>query len=763
MDNAGQIPIIVLFRQEAENQSAILTSGLLTLERDASAELLDALMRAAHSLKGAARIVGIDAGVRVAHAMEDCFTAAQKGKITLGSDAGDVLFKAVDLFGRIAQTPESDLDKWKGACRAEVDEMVEMLKAVSQGREIQIKTTPPASQAASDGAPTAATPASASVPPPPAPQPRADAIPGSAATQDRVLRVTASNLNRLLGLAGESLVESRWLRHHAEALQRLKRQQWKLSRMIEDLREDLAGASVGDRVAIRISEAQQQAVACVQSVSDRHAEIEQFSRRSSTLAYSLYQHALASRMRPFRDALQPFPRLVRDLARSLGKEVRIELAGESTLVDRDVMERIESPLDHLVRNSIDHGIEMPMERLLAGKTSEGCLRIEARHSAGFLLVMVQDDGRGVDLKNLRMRVLDRKLTTLDVVEKLSDEELLQFLFLPGFSMREQVTEISGRGVGLDIVLTASKAMGGNVRVFTTQGRGTRFQMQLPLTLSVLRSLIVEVAGEPYAFPLARVQTALRVSRKDVETLEGRDHIPYNGRRVGLVSAHQVLGRGGIPPGDSMPVVVIGDDNHQFGVAVDRFIGERELVVQPLDPRLGKIKDISSAAIMPDGSPLLILDVDDVLRSVELLITGGRVSQIHSGTVAATQHRKRILVVDDSLTVRELERKILGNRGYEVEVAVDGMDGWNAVRTQQYDLVISDVDMPRMDGIELVKMMKHDVHLKSLPVMIVSYKDRPEDRQRGLDAGADYYLTKGGFHDETLIEAVVDLIGQAEAQ
>ena len=212
----------------------------------------------------------------------------------------------------------------------------------------------------------------------------------------------------------------------------------------------------------------------------------------------------------------------------------------------------------------------------------------------------------------------------------------------------------------------------------------------------------------------------------------------------------------------MPVVVLGDRNARYGLVVDRFLGERELVVQPLDARLGKVQDISAAALMEDGSPVLIVDVDDMVRSIEKLVSERAAHQSPAqrpGTDAGK--RKRILAVDDSLTVRELVRKLLVGRGYLADVAVDGMDGWNAVRAGKYDLVITDVDMPRLDGIELAALIKQDPLLKSLPVMIVSYKDREEDRLRGLEAGADYYLTKGSFHDETLLQAVVDLIGEPD--
>ncbi|MDD5349954.1 MAG: hybrid sensor histidine kinase/response regulator [Chthoniobacteraceae bacterium] len=751
----SQFSLLDLFHQEAENQAAALTRGLLALERaPADSARLEELMRAAHSLKGAARIVGLDAAVQVAHAMEDCFVAAQKGRIVLSAEAVDVLLKSVDLFGRIAQTPEQQFDIWKRENAGEIEQAVASVNALS----VSSAAPPPAAETAE--------PVPAPKRPEPSPAP-AEPVPSPAASPkaagDRVLRVAAESLNRLLGLAGEALVESRWMTPYAASLLRLKRQQAKLSSTLEALRESLTGRNLDEQTLSRLADAQRQAAACVRALGDRHGELELSARRSASLAHRLYREALASRMRPFADGIQGFHRVVRDLARSLGKEVQLRIAGESTPVDRDVLERLEAPLGHLLRNAVDHGMETPQERIRAGKPREGSLRLEARHASGLLSIVIEDDGRGIDLENLRRAVVAKKYTTAEVAQTLSEEELVDFLFLPGFSLRDQVTEISGRGVGLDVVQNMVKSVGGSVRVVNQPGLGVRLQIQLPLTLSVMRFLLVEVAGEPYAIPLARLARTLQVGRGEIEVLEGREHVPFEGQRVGLVSAAQIFGKNRAGASEELAVVILGDRAKRFGVVVDRFLGEQQLVVAPLDPRLGKIKDINAGALMPDGTPVLILDVDDLVRSVELLVSGGRLDRVQPlETQAAGGRRKRVLVVDDSLTVRELERKLIGNAGYEVEVSIDGMDGWNAVRTQPFDLVVTDIDMPRLDGIELVRLIKNDPRLKTLPVMIVSYKDRPEDRSRGLEAGADYYLTKGSFHDETLLNGVQDLIGEAQS-
>ena len=257
---------------------------------------------------------------------------------------------------------------------------------------------------------------------------------------------------------------------------------------------------------------------------------------------------------------------------------------------------------------------------------------------------------------------------------------------------------------------------------------------------------------------------MKLPRGAIESVGGHQHFAFEDQQIGLVAAHQVLDlEEPEAPGEGLSIVVLGHKATRYGLVVDAFLGERELVVRALDPRLGKIKDISAAALLPDRRPALIVDVDDLIRSIEILVSGGRLANVrrHTGDDSAKK-RKRVLVVDDSLTVRELERKLLDSKGYEVEVAVDGMDGWNAVRTGHYDLILTDVDMPRLDGIELVTLIRKDARLNTLPVMIVSYKDREEDRRRGLEAGADYYLTKGSFHDETLLRAVGDLIGEASA-
>jgi two-component system sensor histidine kinase and response regulator WspE len=744
----SELSMLELFRLDADTQLQALDAGLLALERDGTvAAHLESCMRAAHSLKGAARVVGLQVGVEVAHGLEDCFVEAQRGALVIGRRQIDVLLQGVDLLRRIATTPEGEVADWAGTKRLEIDVFLGALRETKAGAA---EPTPAAAPAAHT------VPAPARAPVAEAPQAGFGDEPA-----DRVLRVTAEHLNRLLGLAGESLVESRRFKPFSVSLQRLKRLQKAAAESIDALRDTLADQPVSERCANAIVDARQRIDECDALLAQHLVDMDLFDGRSTKLAHGLYESALGCRMRPFADGMRAFPRMVRDLGRALGKEVRLEILGETTQVDRDILERLDAPLGHLLRNAVDHGIEPPEQRIAAGKPPEGVVRLEARHNAGHLQVIASDDGRGVDLAGLRETIVARKLTNADTARQLSEAELLEFLFLPGFTLREEVTEISGRGVGLDVVQSMIKQVRGAIRVTSERGQSTRFQMQLPLTLSVARTLLVEIGGEPYAFPLASIVRTLKVPTARIEMLEGRQHFGVDGQSIGLVSAQQVFGYAKhSAANEELSVIVLGDPARTYGLVADRFLGECELVVHPLDKHLGKIKDIAAGALLEDGSPVLIVDVDDMLRSIEKFVSSGRLSRVEQGAGDETgRSRRRVLVVDDSLTVRELERKLLDQAGYEVEIAVDGMDGWNAVRAGQFDLIVTDIDMPRMDGIELVRLIKQDAKLGKLPVMIVSYKDREEDRRRGLDAGADYYLTKGSFHDETLIHAVVDLIGE----
>lgn len=730
-----------LFQNELSTQTHVLNDALVSLENTGyDRQEFDTLMRAAHSIKGAARVVNLESVVHLAHIIEDCFSSVLKKEINFEETDIDALFEAVDIFDKISKISRSILRTWIDQEKPRIENLISRLNRLFKKEQQQY--------------------------PLPALEKVVEKViepPRESAEKEtgRILRVTAQNLNRLMGLAGESMVESRWLNPFSESLLKLKKAQNDLANYLDQLRESLEGSATSELTQTTLSNVLHKTNECRQNLSDRLTELELFISRHSSLTDRLYAEVIDSRMRPFNDGVAGFPRMVRDMAKELGKKVRLLILGKSTPVDRDILEKLENPLSHLIRNSIDHGIEMPEERTAMGKPAEGTITIEARHRAGMLSITVSDDGRGINHEVLRRTIVERNLAKKNFADKLTQTELLDFLFLPGFSTASQITEISGRGIGLNIVQNMIQEVVGSVRIESVFGKGTSFIMHLPLTLSVIRAMIAEIAGESYAFPLSRIDQAVMVQKDDIQLIENRQYFHFAGQNIGLVPAYQVLGlQQEISANKMFPVIILNDRANSYGVVVDRYLGERELVVQEMDPRLGKIPNILSGAFMEDGTPVLIIDVEDMVRSIDVLLSGGRLQNLkYASETSPVAKVKNILVVDDSITVREVQCRLLRNKGYQVDTAVNGMDGWNAVRLGHYDLVITDVDMPRMNGIELVKAIKSDQRLKTLPVMIVSYKERESDRLAGLEAGANYYMTKSGFHDETLLDAVRDLIGK----
>lgn len=795
------LSMLALFSIEVEAQSILLSETLLDLKNNPNHNLdIQPLIKAAHLIKGAAKILQFNQLSQLASTIESSFIAVYETRSYFEVDDIDRLLSGVNFLRSIRNIQEADLEKWLPEQAEEIEKIVASISVIREEKIREAAVAKSGSQPINEKKQTSAKTQQTERQKQPntsvlsaannqdesqdtnsqlraiAPQQHSQSASLKSSVSnprdsikktkpaDRVVRVSADNLNRIMGLAGESLVEAKWLQPFADSLLKLRKNQGELYNLLEKLQESLTDAPLNQRSEDYLSSSRKKANQCRHVLSERLDELELFARRSANLSDRLYREVIASNMRPFADGVQAFPRMVRDLGRQLGKQVKFEVLGKSTQVDRDILEKLEAPLTHILRNAIDHGIEIPEERLAVGKPAEGTVSLEAAHRGGMLSITVADDGRGVELERLRQKVVNKGLVSADMASQLTEYELMEFIFLPGFSTAGKVTEVSGRGVGLDIVQSMVQEVGGILRATSNPGKGMSFHLQLPLTLSVIRTLLVEISGEPYAFPLTRIDRILMVQRSDIAIAQNRQYFPLDGQNIGLVAAYQVLELS--PPTqklDLLPVIIVSDRVSSYALAVDKFLGERDLVVRPLDARLGKVPDISAAAFMEDGSPVLIIDVEDMVRSIDKLSSVGRLNKVsQSSETTETKTRKRVLVVDDSITVREVERKLLENHGYDVEVAVNGMDGWNALRTGQYDLVISDVDMPRMTGIELVTQIKNHSSLRLIPVIIVSYKDREEDRLKGLEVGADYYLTKSSFHDNTLLQAVVDLIGEAES-
>lgn len=784
----GEDAMVGLFRAEVDASVRVLNDGLLALEKNPEAlETLKQLTGAAGTIESGAKTVAhalesdeLSAAIRISHAMKACFDAFHRRGARLHADQIAMLLKGVELISRIAERPDDVLSESEiRAFLSDMDAVGKFREGPSKPSTAHTSSSGPTSTPSPDKTTPVVSEATASekelMPmPETVPARRARSIEVSrsglrenvsalrGADKERMVRVSAAKIERLMGLAGEVVVSAQWYPRFFQRLLELKQNHATFSKRIDEIQRLIQNGGGDGRLEHVINKVRETLDRSGFGMADCLHQLDRFTSGAELLSDRLYNEVIGVRMCPFSERTGSYPRMVRDLARRLGKKVRLEILGENTEVDRDVLEKLDSPVNHLLRNALDHGIELPSERRSAGKPEFGTVRLEAVHQAGMLRVTVTDDGRGVHFDFLRKRLLEKGRAPAEDIRRMSESELMEFLFLEGFTTSDQVTEISGRGYGLNVVYKTVHDIGGTVRADSMPGNGMQFILELPLTRSVIRTFLIDVAGELYAFPLARIDRCLQIERKDIDIVEDRQYFRYDNQNIALVDIRDVLEIDSPDPRrDVFSVVVISHRSRAYGMVVDAFRGECDLVVRPLAQRLGKIPDISAAAIMMDGTPVLIFDVEDLVHSIGGMLDGRRrLKKIESGVDAERQPPKRILVVDDSFIVREKERKILENKGYQVEDAKDGMDGWNLLRLEPFDMVLTDIDMPRMDGVELIRNIKQDDRLKSIPVIVVSYKDSEEDRLAGLKAGADWYLHKKDFDDATLTDIVADLIGEA---
>jgi chemotaxis protein histidine kinase CheA len=424
-------------------------------------------------------------------------------------------------------------------------------------------------------------------------------------------------------------------------------------------------------------------------------------------------------------------------------------------MDRDLLEAVRDPVIHLLRNAVDHGIEPGDVRHAAGKPRQGRIAIRVEGHSGGLRLTVTDDGRGLDLEAIRRRSVELELFSRDAAAQLDAQDLQALVFRPGFSTARAVSEVSGRGVGLDIVRDRVEALGGTISLESSSGAGARFELRLPLSLSTMRMLIVRVAGEVFALPASTIERVIRLGRDDVTRVDIGDACDIDGSPVLVRPLESLIDAvGSAATSERRPAVVVRSANRRLALLVDAIEGEQELVVKPMPHQLGALRRVTGATVLGDGRIVPALSVADILRELE---SNTMTRDAFANRAEAMAVRKRILIVDDSITTRTLEKSVLEAVGYEVEVATDGVDALNRLERGRFDLVLSDVQMPRMDGIELVTRVRASEHHRALPMVLVSSLAGEDDRKRGLRAGADAYLDKGQFRQELLLETLERLL------
>jgi len=758
----GDLSLFDLFKMEAEDNLRVLQDDLLALERgEATPAKLEELMRSAHSMKGAARIVGLDLVVSLTHAMEDRFVAAQAGREIAHEEIGRLL-KATDWLAGLSALEESATEGWVAENQEAIHALVAELTPAQAGGETvhehaaavePHEVTSPAVMETASVAETTVTKSEADA----GENTFLDAgTGGEGGNRQQAVRLSAGGFDRILALASEELVLSSQISAFPDAMER----NWKtLVRITGEIRAlDAASDGSNEQAVVR---------AGLRADWDRRfadfehmiMDMDRATRQSQLVASRLHTEILGGRLRPFSEGTSGFVRLVRDLAESMGKQVSLRLEGEATTVDREVLDKLKAPLTHLLQNAVDHATEAPETRERLGKPKHSTLLLSANHEHGQLVITLRDDGKGIDREELKTRIVARELASAETVAMLSDAELLEFIFLPGFSTRTEVSEVSGRGFGLNVVQAMVHEAGGSVSVRSEAGAGTTFRLTLPVTRSMVRTVRVRAGSDTFAAPLVRIE-AIRLHTPQLREEDQSLVVEEAGVMYPVVSLSALLGQeSNLRAGEATQMLLVGNGG---GVAfqVDKVLDQVDLAIRKVDPRIGKIPGISSVALDENGWPLLLLDMEALMQTA---LGKSPAEGLRDAVRDPYETLAHILVVDDSATVREQVRRILVKAGYRVSTAQNGREAWNLLRTRAYDLLLSDVDMPQMNGIELVTKVRADAMLERMHIVLLSYKDRPEDRQRGLDAGADYYLTKGSFQSERFLQAIVDLIGRGESQ
>jgi two-component system chemotaxis sensor kinase CheA len=744
------------FVGELEEHARAFDRGLLELERrpdaPARAEIFKSLLRTAHSLKGAARSVNVTVLEAAGHRLESIIAVMRDRRIESAPELFKLLFATVDAIkesaGRLSAGEEVGESQFAAL----------LARLETAGDEPETGQAPPADAPGFGARAAAAVPESAIA--------AADDSPANT-PRDGAVRISAAKLDHLLALGGELLVARRRAESRGADVDRLlevtKRweTEWRAAKTAMRLEQRQASpadvpppATQPHRASVQWIERTEENLRWLRRQLDELvAGLAADSKALDQVAAPLEAELLRARMVPFAWACEGFERAVRDLAQSAGKDVDLIIRGGEIEIDRSVVEGIKDPLLHLVRNAVGHGIETPEARAAVGKTPRGRITMGAALRNGRVEITVADDGGGFDVAAIRDRAGQSGLAVPD-----SEQQVVLLAFAPGLSTSPMITEISGRGVGLDVVKTAVEAQGGGVDISFEPGAETRVVLTVPLSLTRIPALLVSAGGQTYAFDSAAVRGLMRIGTEELRTMEGRDVLTMDGAPVPVFSLTEVLGQPAHETprhGDKLPVVILGSGTERAAFTVGDLLVEQEVVVKDLGPRLPRVRNVTGATILSTGRIALILNAADLVRTA----LGRAPHRVVSAALAerSTEQAKRLLVVDDSVTTRTLMKSILEAAGYEVTAAVDGVEAWQVLLEQEADLVVSDVEMPRMDGFELTETIRSSKRLRNLPVVLVTARETEEDKLRGLQAGADAYLLKSAFDQTSLIQVIGQIL------
>lgn len=742
MDEKLRRELIEIFRGEFGEQIQVMTECLLDLEKapqgDKSKHNIDTIFRAAHNIKGSSKGLEFDDMGDIAHALEDIFTALREEKVIINPAICGICLEALDAMSHIMQ---SHVDK------SQPDDFSELLVRLRQeigtgdsgsNTEKTVDVTDPASK-------------------------RESAEKGVTSVKHDVEQINSIrvSIDKLIevGTIGDELVGVKI--KNSDISFQLKQ----LERKVNDINSTWE-AIVERTKKRRTGGADVDLQALYTSLSDKDSALKSnisemlYNMRSVNAEFgltldSLNENARVLRLMPVATLLRPLLRTVRDLAQEMHKSVDVVIKGEEVELDRAILEQIKSPMIHLLRNAVDHGLEDTDERLRSGKPETSIITIKVTEEGSDILIAVQDDGRGIDLNQIRETAMAKHILTSDEAEKLSEDALLDLLFAPGFSTKDIITDISGRGVGLDVVRTNIQTVKGRISIDTEKGMGTTMTMRFPLTIATDRGILVKVSDQLFIIPTQSVTRILNLTTTGTQALEGNMSIMLEDQPIPLFYMADIIemGRDTSQVAPAKLALVISKGRSTLGFVIDEIIGEREIAVKALMQPLAKAKYITGATLSGRGEVILVLNPSDLVESALKTRSG----QLRAGTKKESSTTPTILLVEDSITTRTLEESIFKNKGYDVVSVVNGAEAWDVLQKESFDIVVTDIEMPVMGGFELTEKIKQDKTLKDIPVVIVTACSSDEDKRRGVKAGANAYITKGKFEATALLKVVEQLL------
>jgi two-component system chemotaxis sensor kinase CheA len=794
---------------------------------DERAALLEEIFREAHSLKGASGAADLREVEATAHKLENIFGAARTGKLTLTSELCDILYAGVDAVSVIVDAALEEkphgLNLPQLHARLDAAELGQVIPVpptnALPGAPAKVAAEQPAPSAAEKPAavesPAPAEHVAARVPilatsASPSSEPIAPIVPetpegelagkpnqapavairsigenkpepykgeerrkrtGRSPATEETIRVSTEKVDSLMTQAGELLVAGLKIDQRLHEVEQI-------GHALDEWSREWAEARVsnnnlthkGDHDAIKpliklLDASQERLHALSTQVSELKRGFSGDALHLSRITNDLGEGVMKVRMLPVSTVFDAFPRLVRDMARDTNKIIELVMEGAETELDRKMLEEIKDPLMHILRNSVDHGIERPADREKAGKPRQGTITLKAYQKGNSIVIQVDDDGGGINRNKVKQSALKAGLITSDELNALSDEESLRLIFAPGLTTSAMITDLSGRGVGMDVVRRNVEALQGQVEVESTQGAGTSIALTLPLTLATTQELLVQIGNETYGIPIAAVERIQRILPKEIYSVQGRQAILVDEEPVSLVRLSQVLERATtelqVGNDEKVPTVILGSAKKRIAFQVDAVVGQQETVVKGLGKQLARVRNVAGATILGTGHVIMTLNPIDLMKSARGVSEGRAFPSAQQRSSAPIEKRAKqstILVVDDSLSTRTLEKNILETAGYKVVVAPDGMEALSMLNSRgTCDIIVSDVLMPRMTGFELTAAVKADPKLKKIPIILVTSLDSRADKERGIEVGADAYLIKSNFDQANLLQAIGQLI------